>query len=50
MIERLTSQATLPADGTVGTLVNRANRSDEAPPWTFGARELMRNLADRGLI
>ena len=34
----------------LGALVNQVNRSDEAPPWTFGAREVMRNLADRGLI
>ena len=34
----------------LGTLVNRVNRSDRIPPWTFGAGELMRNLARRGLL
>jgi fumarylacetoacetate (FAA) hydrolase family protein len=24
--------------------------SDTAPPWTFGAGELMRNLSARGLL
>jgi fumarylacetoacetate (FAA) hydrolase family protein len=35
---------------TLGALVNRVNRADEAPPWTFGAGALMRNLAERGLL
>jgi len=34
----------------LGTLVNRVTTSKEAPPWRFGARELMRNLASRGLL
>lgn len=34
----------------LGTLVNRVTTSRDAPPWTFGARELMRNLASRGLL
>ena len=34
----------------LGTLVNRVGLSDKAPEWTFGARALMANLADRGLI
>jgi fumarylacetoacetate (FAA) hydrolase family protein len=34
----------------LGTLVNRVTTSDAAPPWTFGARALMRNLAARGLL
>jgi fumarylacetoacetate (FAA) hydrolase family protein len=34
----------------LGALVNRVSRSDLAPPWCFGARALMRNLAARGLL
>ena len=34
----------------LGTLVNRVNHSDKAPPWTFGITELMQNLARRGLL
>ncbi len=34
----------------LGCLVNRVNHSDKAPPWTFGASQLLRNLAARGLL
>ncbi len=34
----------------LGTLVNRVTTSRAAAPWTFGIRELMRNLVARGLI
>jgi fumarylacetoacetate (FAA) hydrolase family protein len=34
----------------LGALVNRVNRTDAIPPWTFGTGALMRNLAVRGLI
>ena len=34
----------------LGSLVNRMTTSDKAPPWTFGAADLMRNLAKRGLL
>ena len=34
----------------LGTLVNRVTTSKAAPPWTFGLRALMRNLAGRGLL
>ena len=34
----------------LGTLVNRMTLSTEAPPWQFGAGDLMRNLARRGLL
>jgi fumarylacetoacetate (FAA) hydrolase family protein len=34
----------------LGTLVNRVTTCDQAPPWQFGARALMANLARRGLI
>jgi fumarylacetoacetate (FAA) hydrolase family protein len=34
----------------LGCLVNRMMPSGEAEPWTFGARNLMRNLAARKLI
>ncbi|WP_424929999.1 fumarylacetoacetate hydrolase family protein [Amaricoccus tamworthensis] len=35
---------------TLGTLRNTVTRSDKAPPWKFGTRALMRNLAKRGFI
>jgi fumarylacetoacetate (FAA) hydrolase family protein len=34
----------------LGALVNTVTTSDAAPPWTFGARALMRSLAARGLL
>jgi fumarylacetoacetate (FAA) hydrolase family protein len=34
----------------LGALINRVTRTDKAPPWTFGATALMRNLAKRGLL
>jgi fumarylacetoacetate (FAA) hydrolase family protein len=34
----------------LGALVNRMVRTNEAEPWSFGTRQLMRNLAKRGLI
>ena len=34
----------------LGTLVNTVTTSRDARPWTFGMRELMRNLASRGLL
>jgi len=34
----------------LGTLVNRVDHADKAPPWTFGARHLFANLKARGLI
>lgn len=34
----------------LGTLANRMTSTDKAPPWTFGASHLMRNLAQRGLL
>ena len=34
----------------LGTLANRMTLSTEAPPWTFGSRALMHNLARRGLL
>jgi fumarylacetoacetate (FAA) hydrolase family protein len=33
-----------------GVLQNRVTTSKAAPPWTFGVRALMRNLAARGLL
>jgi fumarylacetoacetate (FAA) hydrolase family protein len=38
------------ATPTLGALINRVSTSDKAPPWTFGARALMKNLAARGLL
>ena len=38
------------ATPSLGALVNRVTTSDKAPPWTFGASALMRNLAKRGLL
>lgn len=34
----------------LGALVNRMKTSDECPPWTFGTRALMANLAKRGVL
>ena len=34
----------------LGALINTVTTSDRAPPWTFGARDLMRSLAKRGLL
>lgn len=34
----------------LGSLVNRVTTSKAAAPWTFGIRDLMRNLAERGLL
>jgi fumarylacetoacetate (FAA) hydrolase family protein len=34
----------------LGTLVNRVGLSTECPPWSFGIRALMANLAARGLL
>ena len=34
----------------LGSLTNRMTSCDKAPPWTFGASHLMRNLAKRGLL
>jgi fumarylacetoacetate (FAA) hydrolase family protein len=34
----------------IGTLVNRVTTSKAAPAWSFGIRDLMRNMADRGLL
>ena len=38
------------ATAELGALVNRVVPTDKAEAWTFGAAELMRNLAGRGLI
>ena len=34
----------------LGALVNRMVHADKATPWTYGAGDLMRNLAKRGLL
>lgn len=34
----------------LGVLANRVTTSKAAPPWTFGVRALLRNLAARGLL
>ena len=34
----------------LGTLLNRVTTSKAAPPWEFGIRDLMNNLARRGLL
>jgi fumarylacetoacetate (FAA) hydrolase family protein len=34
----------------LGVLENEVTTSKDAPPWTFGVGELMRNLARRGLL
>jgi len=35
---------------SLGALTNEMTLADQAPPWTFGAAALMRNLAGRGLL
>ena len=45
----LGDRVTIAARG-LGALVNVVRLSTEAPPWTFGAGALMRNLAGRGLL
>jgi fumarylacetoacetate (FAA) hydrolase family protein len=35
---------------SLGSLTNRMMPADEAQPWTFGMRQLMENLAKRGLL
>jgi fumarylacetoacetate (FAA) hydrolase family protein len=40
---------TIAAD-RLGALTNVVTTSDQAPPWVFGAADLMRNLAARGLL
>ncbi|MEK9968436.1 MAG: fumarylacetoacetate hydrolase family protein [Ferrovibrio sp.] len=34
----------------LGALINRVDFCDKLPPWQFGTRALMRNLAQRGLL
>jgi fumarylacetoacetate (FAA) hydrolase family protein len=34
----------------LGRLTNRMRHCDDCPPWTFGVRHLMANLAKRGLL
>ncbi len=34
----------------LGSLYNRVNHADMAPPWMFGLRALIANLASRGLL
>jgi fumarylacetoacetate (FAA) hydrolase family protein len=34
----------------LGVLENKVTTCDQAPPWTFGLADLMRNLAGRGLL
>lgn len=38
------------ASARLGALENRVKRSDRIPPWSFGLRALMANLAARGLL
>jgi fumarylacetoacetate (FAA) hydrolase family protein len=40
---------TIAAD-KLGALINVVTTSDQAPEWTFGVGDLMRNLAKRGLL
>jgi len=34
----------------LGMLINRVSHSDKVAPWTYGINDLMRNLAQRGLL
>lgn len=38
------------ASERLGVLENKVTSCEKAPPWTFGVRALMRNLASRGLL
>ena len=38
------------SEANLGALSNTVRRSPDCPPWTFGARALMANLAGRGLL
>ena len=38
------------ATDKLGALVNQVTTCERAPPWSFGAAALMRNLARRGLL
>ncbi len=38
------------ASERIGRLVNQVERCDRIPPWRFGSRALMHNLAARGLL
>ena len=38
------------ASPQLGALVNRMRRTDACAPWTFGTGQLMRNLAQRGVL
>jgi fumarylacetoacetate (FAA) hydrolase family protein len=38
------------ASDKLGALVGEVTTSNAAPPWTYGARALMRSLAARGLL
>jgi len=46
---KLGDRVTISAPG-FGRLVNTVRLSTECPPWTFGIRALMANLAGRGLL
>jgi fumarylacetoacetate (FAA) hydrolase family protein len=35
---------------TLGTLVNRVRYADDCPPWRYGMRQLMKDLAGAGLL
>jgi fumarylacetoacetate (FAA) hydrolase family protein len=37
-------------NGWLGELCNQVTHAETAPPWHFGVRALMRNLAQRGLL
>jgi fumarylacetoacetate (FAA) hydrolase family protein len=38
------------ASPQLGALVNRMRHTDQCAPWTFGTGQLMRNLAQRGVL
>jgi len=38
------------ASPRLGSLVGRVTHSEDAPPWRFGIRDLMGNLAGRGIL
>jgi fumarylacetoacetate (FAA) hydrolase family protein len=38
------------ANPHIGALINTVRRTDQCKPWEFGVSQLMRNLAERGLL
>ncbi len=46
----MTGDVVIIASPPLGALINRVGHCDKIDPWSFGAADLMRNLAARGLL